>query len=136
MKRTTFRVTEEHIEFGIQRTKGTCAIALAITEADDDLQRPRIDTEKNVICVSDIYEDVRYEWDMPTPLRSWANRWDEDKEAVEPITFVLDPKFARVKERTHVNPVKAAQYKQRALSNSNVTPKGSYSRRTPYREVA
>ena len=129
MKSRTFKITQELIDAGIQKTKGQCAVALALTTRDDDLYRPYV--TEDVIRVSDRFEEVRYEWTITgTPLSRWIKQWDEDAVSSRPMTFHLYPQDAKVSSITRYDPVSRAR-REKVTGKVPVKSPGSRSRRLP-----
>lgn len=88
MPKVHVRVTEKLIHWASQQSKTTCAIALAIQDADDRFGFVRVD--QNTIRFTNIAEGQRYTFHTPGDLKEWIEKYDVDRDAVAPLEFELD----------------------------------------------
>jgi hypothetical protein len=82
-------VTRDMVDYALQQTSTLCAVALALRDAneDGDWILPRVD--QDTIRVTDRRAGERYTWRTPRKVANYIDKFDRQREAVGPMTFVL-----------------------------------------------
>lgn len=133
-EKVTIRVTRTLLDWALQQTSTQCAIALAIKDADDDFQRPKV--TQQTISFADARTGVRYTFPTPARLAKLIDDFDRDPTVVRPTSFTLDLNDAEVKPIRHATVrqlVKAS--KKRREAEDAVRPARSITTSKIYRPL-
>lgn len=133
-EKVTIRVTRNLLDWALQQTSTQCAIALAIKDADDDFQRPKVTQE--TISFADARTGVRYTFPTPARLAKLIDDFDRDPSTVRPTSFVLDLDEAETRpiKRASITQLVAASKKRRDKEDS-VRPARSITAAKIYRPL-
>lgn len=88
MRRITFQVTAEGIQFAQQRHQGKCAVVHSLGETIEDVVHPRVN--QDYISFSRRDEGWRYTFRTPSRVAEFIDGFDRDRQDVEPFSFTLD----------------------------------------------
>lgn len=133
-EKVTIRVTRNLLDWALQQTSTQCAIALAIKDADDDFQRPKVTQQS--MSFADARTGVRYTFPTPARLAKLIDDFDRDPSSVKPTSFTLDLDDAEVKpiKRATITQLVEASKKRRAQEDS-VRPARSITTSKVYRPL-
>jgi hypothetical protein len=94
MRPTSVHITQEHIDFGRQQNNASCAIALALKEADPEIERVVVTEE--YITFSYRGDDMRYRLTTPNAQKNFIRKFDPEggRQRVRPQTFTVDTERA------------------------------------------
>lgn len=105
MEPVKVQVTRLMVNYALQQTSTLCAVALALRDAneDGDWILPRV--TQDTIRVTDRRTGERLTWKTPKKVAAYIDKFDREREAVGPMSFVLG-------EPDEVRPIKHRQPSQ------------------------